>query len=163
MVVIWRRNEPNVRHATSYFLPYGTTAHTEPCPPLYWRFVITHTDTRWDSSGRVISPTQRPLPTQDNTTYTQETNIHVLRGIRTGDPGNQAAADPRLRPRGHWYRRYYILAAMSYCPTVIVLKGCISCSVCLHLHSRDNYISVYLKTKAVPETSLAYNPKTVFT
>jgi hypothetical protein len=29
----------------------------------------THTDTRWDSSGRVISPSQRPLPTEDNTTY----------------------------------------------------------------------------------------------
>jgi hypothetical protein len=29
----------------------------------------THTDTRQDSSGRVISPSQRPMPTQDKTTY----------------------------------------------------------------------------------------------
>jgi hypothetical protein len=29
----------------------------------------SHTDTRQDSSGRVINPSQRPLPTQDNTTY----------------------------------------------------------------------------------------------
>jgi hypothetical protein len=29
----------------------------------------TYKDTRYDSSGRVISPPQRPLPAQDNTTY----------------------------------------------------------------------------------------------
>jgi hypothetical protein len=29
----------------------------------------TQLDTRYDSSGRVISPSHRPLPTQDNTTY----------------------------------------------------------------------------------------------
>jgi hypothetical protein len=32
---------------------------------------------------------------------TQETNINALRGIRTRDPSNQAAADLRLRPRGY--------------------------------------------------------------
>jgi hypothetical protein len=35
---------------------------------------------------------------------TQETNIHSLSDIRTRDPSNQAAADLRLRPRGHWDR-----------------------------------------------------------
>jgi hypothetical protein len=33
-----------------------------------WSHTHTHTDTRWNSSGRVISPSQRPVPTQDNTT-----------------------------------------------------------------------------------------------
>jgi hypothetical protein len=64
----------------------------------------THTDTRWDSSGRVISPSQRPLPAQGNTTYRHKTNIHAPSGDRTRDPRNQAAADLRLRPRGHWDR-----------------------------------------------------------
>jgi hypothetical protein len=36
----------------------------------------------------VISPSQRPLPTQDNTT-----NIHAPSGITTRDPSNQAALD----------------------------------------------------------------------
>jgi hypothetical protein len=27
------------------------------------------------------------------------------RGIRTHDPSRRSAADPRLRPRGHWDRR----------------------------------------------------------
>jgi hypothetical protein len=35
---------------------------------------------------------------------TQETNIHAPSGIRTRDPSNQAAADLRRRPRGHWDR-----------------------------------------------------------
>jgi len=46
-----------------------------------------------DSSGRVISPKQRPLP--DNTQHSQETNIHALGGIRTRKPSIRAAADPR--------------------------------------------------------------------
>jgi hypothetical protein len=35
---------------------------------------------------------------------TQQTNIHASSCIRTRDPGNQAAADLCLRPRGHWNR-----------------------------------------------------------
>jgi hypothetical protein len=45
---------------------------------------------------------QRPLP--DNTQHSQETDIHALVGIRTHNPSKRAAADPRLRPRGHWDR-----------------------------------------------------------
>ena len=50
-----------------------------------------------DSSGRVISPTQRPLP--DNTQHSQATHIYVTCGIRTRNPSKGAAADPRLGPR----------------------------------------------------------------
>jgi hypothetical protein len=68
---------------------------------MFLRF-LNHTQlyTQQDSSGRVISQSQRPLPTQDNTTYKQR-QTHTLCGIRTRDPRNQAAADLRLRPRGH--------------------------------------------------------------
>jgi hypothetical protein len=41
----------------------------------------------------VISPTQRPLP--DNIQHSQETDIHAPCGIRTRDPSNEVAADPR--------------------------------------------------------------------
>jgi hypothetical protein len=54
-----------------------------------------------DSSGRVISPTHRPLP--DNTQHSQKTDIYAPGGIRTHNP-KRAAADPRLIPRGHWNR-----------------------------------------------------------
>jgi len=34
----------------------------------------------------------------------QETDIHAPGGIQTNIPSKRAAADPRLRPRGHWHR-----------------------------------------------------------
>jgi hypothetical protein len=69
-------------------------------------FLITHNDAPQskDSSGRVISPSQRLLP--DNTQHTQQTNIHAPSGIRTHDRSSrQAAVDLRLRRRGHWDRQ----------------------------------------------------------
>jgi hypothetical protein len=39
----------------------------------------------------VISPLQRPLPTQDNTRHKHKTNIRALGGTQTHDPSNQAA------------------------------------------------------------------------
>ena len=44
---------------------------------------------RLDSSGRVISSSQRPLP--DNTRHSQQTNIHAPGGIRTHDLSRRAA------------------------------------------------------------------------
>ena len=54
---------------------------------------------RWDFSGRVISPSQSPLP--HNTQHSTQTNIHALAESRTHDPSKPAAVDLRLKPRGH--------------------------------------------------------------
>ena len=63
--------------------------------------------------GRVISPSQRPLPY--NTQHAQRTNIHAPGGIRTHNLSRRAAADLRLRPRGHWDRQYqYIQYTKKY-------------------------------------------------
>ena len=65
-----------------------------------------HTTThysRQDSSGRVVNPSQRPLP--NNTQHSQQTNIHAHGGIRNHILSRRAAVDLRLRPRGHWERR----------------------------------------------------------
>ena len=51
----------------------------------------------------MISPSQRPL--HDNTQHSQQTDIHALGGIQTRNPKKRAAADSRLRPRGHWDRQ----------------------------------------------------------
>ena len=56
--------------------------------------------TQQDSSGRVISLTQRPLP--HNTK--KKTDIRAPGGIRTRNPSKRAAADPRLTLHGHWDR-----------------------------------------------------------
>jgi len=53
---------------------------------------LDHTQTRhtrWDSSGRVISPTQRPLP--DNKQQSQQTNNHAPCGILTRNSSKRAA------------------------------------------------------------------------
>ena len=71
----------------------------------------SHTTThhsRYDSSGRVISSSQRPLP--DNTQHSQQTNIHAPGGIRTHNLSRRAAADLRLIPRGHWDRRNILIS-----------------------------------------------------
>ena len=62
---------------------------------------------RQDSSGRMISPSQRPLP--DNVQNSQQINIHVPGGIRTHNFSRRAAADLRLRPRGYWDRQEHLL------------------------------------------------------
>ena len=78
--------------------------------PLIHEVSKSHTTThyhRCDSSGRVISPTQRPLP--DNTQHSQHTDIHDPGGIRTHNPSKRAAADLHLRRRSHWDRYFYLL------------------------------------------------------
>jgi len=71
---------------------------------------LDHTQRRTsqqDSSGRVISPSQSPLP--HNTQHSQEKDFHAPGGIRTHIPNKRAATDLRLRPRGHWYRRMRLM------------------------------------------------------
>ena len=62
----------------------------------------SHTTTqhsRWDSSGRLISSSQRPLPV--NTQHSQQTSMPHS-GIRTHDLSRRAAVNLGLRPPSHW-------------------------------------------------------------
>jgi len=62
----------------------------------------SHTTTqhnRQDSSGRVISSSQRPLP--DNTQHSLQTDIHAPSGIRTHNFSRRATVDLRLSPVFH--------------------------------------------------------------
>jgi hypothetical protein len=61
--------------------------------------IRTH-HTRKDSSERVISSSQRPMP--DNTLHSEHTDIHAPGGIRNHNFSRRAAADIRLRLSGHW-------------------------------------------------------------
>ena len=56
-----------------------------------------------NSSGRVISSSQRPLP--GNTQHSQQTDIYPPGGIRTHDLSRRADVDLHLRPRGQWDRQ----------------------------------------------------------
>jgi hypothetical protein len=84
--------------------PHAATAPSGPGASHYRGFMITlrHTTLARTPQRRVISPTQRPLP--DNTQHSQQTTIHATGGIRTHNTSKRAVVDPRLRPRGGWYR-----------------------------------------------------------
>jgi hypothetical protein len=84
----------------------------------------SHTTThhsRQDSSGWVISSSQRPLP--DNTLHSQQTNIHALSGIRTHNLSTRAATDLRLRLRGHWDRQRCRVAFKFQCNPLCKLRN----------------------------------------
>ena len=87
------------RDIAQFFLYHGATAPSLPLPAYRQGFMITLRHTTL-GSGRVLRPTQRPLP--DNTQHSQQTDIHAPSRIRTHNPSNRAAADPRLRPRVDW-------------------------------------------------------------
>ena len=90
---------------TCFFFFHGATTPSGPGPPYYPGFTITLNQTnhaRWESSGRVIGPTQRSLP--DTTQHSREKDIYAPGGIRIRYPSKPSAADPHLKPRGHWAR-----------------------------------------------------------
>jgi len=62
----------------------------------------------------VISSSHKPLP--DNTQHSQQTDIHAPGGIRTHNLNRRAAADLRLRPRGHWDRLFFYNANPKFPP-----------------------------------------------
>ena len=50
------------------------------------------------------SARRRDLYLTTHTKHSQQTDIHIPGGIRTHNLSRRAAADLRLRQRGHWYR-----------------------------------------------------------
>ena len=79
--------------STNFFTRLSVALRPDPgsWPPLTGLRDHTHCihHTQYDSSGRVISPTQRPLP--DNTQHSQQTNINAPDGIRTHNLSRRAA------------------------------------------------------------------------
>jgi hypothetical protein len=80
-------------------LSCGCAAQRVLCPPHSRGIYSTQTahHRRQDSSGLVISSSQRPLTMH---THSQATKIHASDGIRTRNPRKRAATDRRLRPLG---------------------------------------------------------------
>jgi hypothetical protein len=64
---------------------------------------LNSTHTREESSGRGIGPSQRSIP--DSIQHSRETDIHVLRGIRTRNRKQRATADLYHRPESAYYSR----------------------------------------------------------
>jgi len=76
----------------------------------------SHTTTphsRWDSSGRVLSSSKRPLPENINT-HERQTS-YAPSGIRTHNLSRRSATDLRLRPRGHWELLWFYIIEIDDC------------------------------------------------
>jgi hypothetical protein len=106
------------------FFSSGATAPSEPGPPHYRGFTIT---LRHTTLGRT------PLDEwwarrRDLYLTTRNTHkIHAPGGIRTHKPSKRTAADPRLRPRGHWDRHLWLYGKMKFHLSYIILT--------VHFHS----------------------------
>jgi len=88
--------------------------------------------------GRTALDGWSPRRTDLTTQHSQQTNIHAPCGIRTYNLRRRAAADVRLRPRGHWdrllriYRKTILLLPMSRVvkPAETTYKLCSRCFLC---------------------------------
>ena len=60
-----------------------------------------------------------------NTQHSQQTNINAPGGIRTRNPSGRAAADPRLRPLGHWDRRTFGTSHVKFGTYTLCVISCL--------------------------------------
>ena len=97
---------------------------------------------RYDFSGRVISPSQRPVP--DNTKQSQHTNFHASGGIRTHDLSRRAAENLRLRPHGHWDWHFYACAGWWFMKDRTYATFCIMKDIACYWRSILVYVARYL-------------------
>jgi hypothetical protein len=80
---------------------HGARASSGPEHPPFRGFTITHTHKQ---SVGLILMRDRPLP--HNTHHLPGTYLNTSGGIRNHSLRKREAAEPRLRPRGHWYKQY---------------------------------------------------------
>jgi hypothetical protein len=109
-------NKINNYFRTGTFFPWHTSPQWTRTSSILRLHDCTQTHRTWyDSSGAVISPTYISMP--DDKQHSQETDTHAPGGIRTRNRSKRAAADPRLRPRGHWDRQNwtYSIQTLTVC------------------------------------------------
>ena len=104
----WFLNLVVCSFTSMFFLAFhGATAPNVPGPPHYRRFTIT---LRHTTLGR-NPPDEGSARSRDlylTTHNTQETDIHAFGRIRIRNHSKRAAADLRLRLRGHWDRHIHV-------------------------------------------------------
>jgi len=72
---------------------------------------LDHTQRRTTVGGTPLdewSPRSRDLYLTTHNTHNRQASMPPSRGIRTHNLSRRAAAELRLRPRGHWHRIYLI-------------------------------------------------------
>jgi hypothetical protein len=87
-------------HLLTLFFPMALRPNTAMASSIL-RF-LDHNQRRTTVGRTPLDESQRPVP--ENIQHSQQTDIHGPGGIQTQNASKRAAADPRLRPRGHWDR-----------------------------------------------------------
>jgi len=103
--VAWRNSVAHIMQINIILFPHGATASSGPRFPHYWDFTIKlkRHHCHLDSSGRVISPTQRPVPTKSNT-HKRQTSMPSA-GFLTTMPASDQPLTQALERAGHWYQQ----------------------------------------------------------
>ena len=102
-----------------FFFSMALTTQSRAMASSFLRFFeITHSDTL--QSVGLLWTSDQPVSETSTWQHSQQTNIHTPGRIRTHKLSRRAAADLRLRPRGHWDRQ-------------------------IHYNSNTNYIVIFLQ------------------
>ena len=101
----WSKALTEVGLNSIFLRPYSTPPH----PPVGQGHRIieasrSHSDTP-QSLGLLWTSDQPDAETSDSTQHSRETDTLSSGGIRTRNPMQRMAANPSLRPRGHWDRQ----------------------------------------------------------
>jgi hypothetical protein len=125
---VWTWERTVLSHYTMHLYCFSwLDSPSGPRPPHYRGFVITFRHTT-----RLVGPiwTSDPSVVQTHTwqhiTLTTDRHIHFSGGIRTRKPRKRAAADPGLRPRGHWDRHLYCCPDVSIRNATLLINNSIN-------------------------------------
>ena len=92
-----------VHTLTSYFLKIHLNiilSSTPGYPKLSFFLQVSHQNTVYESP--LHHTRYMPRPSHSSRFYNPNKDIHARGGIRTSNPSERAARNPRFRRRGHW-------------------------------------------------------------
>ena len=122
---IWKRDQQSItgkRKEVSCSTLIERVAYNSMFNFMAWQrlvgdgLLIVEASRSLSESGRLMSPTQRPL--RDISQHSKETDVHGPAGFEPAIPasGKQAAVHKLLRPHGHWDRAKTLsLRKLSFC------------------------------------------------
>jgi len=118
-----------------YFLIPGSKAISGPRPDTPHLVRIL-----WNSGSA-----HRKRPSPDNTQHSQKTDIHASGGFRTCNPRKRAAAEPRLRPRGHRDRSICYIGFNEYIAGHLFCKNWVEVGItCLEIYSLSSPFCIFV-------------------
>jgi len=85
-------------------------------------------------------PDAEPLP--DKAQHCREIYLHEPEGIQTHNPRKRAAANPRLRQRGHWDRPHSVFTSYIFPVILRINSDCFLCRINQLVFITENVFTV---------------------